>query len=253
MSGDASAWFRRFHGERPRQWLAAEWRRPEWVADLGPLVAVSYLGPRQVVRQHTFAPGARPVLVRDDRGALGVVGGDYKVEEVGIVDNRLTVVDPRTRFTRAGVPVHGRQVPRGEVATVPRANPMTAADLVEGARRVGDAVGVGGVALMTVGGSDMVVERTAWGEGARAAAQLALIVPGAVLCATAAQRIGAGVVVGAIVGGGLRLARHWQWDRMAAAWADRVMPNRRTEETAPAAGIDDRDGRVEATVNARNY
>lgn len=260
---DARAWFSRFHaGTRP-EWTGERVELPRWLADLGPVVSVAYLRatPRgEELREHRFAPHARPTLARDDRGALAVVGGHYNVTEVGIVDNKAMTLhrDPRAGFTSAapmarytprGVPIHGLATPR-EGAVVPRANPLEFADLRVGAARVLDAAVVGGTAFVGLGVSDMIVERTMWSESARAVAQgLGLGLPGALLCFTPAQNIGTGLVAAGMAGAGLRVARARQWDRTVAGWLARMMPGRTAAREGGSLWDEGADVRVEAVAN----
>ncbi len=264
----ARQWFERFHAGASPSWRLERLEPPAWLADLGELVSVAYVRdtPRgREVREHVFAPASRPVLARDDRGALAVVGGSYNVREVGIVDSHKGLQHvphhaalshaPRgiaLRTTPAGVPVHGRQTPR-EGAMVPRANPMSVQDLAHGAQRLGSAVTVGFGTLAGVYLSDMVVERTTLGEKGRAFAQFAALgVPGSIALMTGAHHAGAGAVSAAITGAGLRLFRAWGWDRMLAARLARWWGTMRPEERAGAglwpegAGA---DVRVEAVAN----
>ncbi len=66
--------------------------RPRSLATLGKLVAVTYAtkkGDETAHWEHTFGEegGRRPVLAVDpDTNRLHIVGGDYRVEDRGIVD-----------------------------------------------------------------------------------------------------------------------------------------------------------------------
>lgn len=158
------------------------------------------------------------------------------------------------RVTPQGVPVYGRQTPR-EVVLVRRANPLELVDMKEGGRRVADALVTGGTALVAMGLSDMIVERTTWPESGRALAQgLGLALPGAVLCFTDADAVGAGLVAGGIASAGLRVARARQWERVVAGWIQRMMPGRAAGAAADAGAVlwGDEGGaevRVEAAAN----
>lgn len=262
---DASRWFEQFHGGRAPDWVAERVELPHWLADLGPVLSVSYLrdnGAGELEpRQHTFAPHARPTLARTESGRLAVVGGSYNVTHRGIMDNKaMTRHDPRAQFapmaprvTSAGVPVHGRSTPR-EGAMVPRANPMSMMDLRKGAERLLDGAIIGGTCLVGVGVSDLIVERTMWGESGRAVAQgLGLCVPGAVLMMTSARHVGTGLFAAGVTGVGLRVARARQWDRAVAGWLERMMPGRPAAAREGGALWDDNGGadvRVEAVANA---
>lgn len=225
MSDDLARWYREFHG-RASVPVRAELAAPREVADLGELVAVTYRRPGGDLREHVFSPAARPVLVRDERGALHTLGGAYRVGGKGIADMSSSMVlhDTRPRYSRSGVPVLGRAIPR-EGLSVVRHNPIMGAmeAMRDGAAAVGDAVVVGGVATLGVQGSDALVARTPWSEGWRAAAQgLGLGLPG-LLVIRSMPRTGSGLIAAALVGGVGRWARFKQWDRTAARWASALM------------------------------
>jgi len=261
----AHDWYRAFHGVSPR-WSVEARRDPQWFADMGPAVAVTYLRPTSrgvELRTHPFKPESRPMLARDDGGSLHFLGGNYTVSEFGIMDQsramtRTDYNDPRrgmvpvsatagVRYTPQGVPVHGRQVPR-EGVVVPRANPVSMVELREGGRRVLDAGVIGTTALVSVAVSDALVENTSWSEGARGWVQLAgLGLPGVVLTMTRARSVGVGLVAGGVSGAGLRWMRAAQIDRKIAAWYRKMFRSSSTGQTGGALWDEGgMDARVEA-------
>lgn len=260
---EAAQWYERLHGGLAPEWRAQPVEVPRWLGDLGPLASVTYLRhtPRGVeAREHVFAPHARPTLARTDSGQLAVVDGRYHVTERGIMDHTgLALRDGRAgftaitaqRYTPAGVPVHGRQTPR-EGVMVPRANPLSVADLREGGERIGGAVVAGGACLVLVAASDALVERTSWCENTRAAVQgVGLVVAGSGMCLTGAVDVGRGAIAAGITAAGLRYVRSRGWDRAIAARLASLFGSVRPEERSGGALWDESaDVRVEAMATA---
>lgn len=235
---DANAvarWYARFHG-RPSDVVSTVVRAPRALGDLGELVAVMYRTPAGELREHPFMPHARPVLARDERGGLHVLGGAYTTTERGIVDMNHPMQryeDPRARYTPQGVPIHGLTTPSEGVAVV-RHNPV---DLVmdgiqEAGRRAGAVtvtVASAGVTLLV---TDAAVERLPLSESWRAGVQvLAGVVPG-VVALPHHPNAGTGIIVGGTVGGLSRFVRARGWDQTAARWLEGMLPAR------SASGVD---------------
>lgn len=228
-------WYARFHG-RPGDVVSAVVRTPRELGDLGELVAVMYRTPGGELREHPFMPHARPVLARDERGGLHVLGGAYTTTERGIVDMNHPMqryADPRARFTPQGVPIHGLTTP-GEGVAVVRHNPV---DLVmDGLQEAGRRAGAVTVTLVTAGVTQLVtdaaIERTPFSDGWRVVAQAAAgIVPG-IVALPHHPAFGTGLIVGATSGALTRFVRTRGWDQTAARWLEALLPHR------SASGVD---------------
>lgn len=254
---DVARWYERFHGHRGDV-VAAVVSPPRELGDLGDLVAVLYRTPAGEVREHPFAPSARPTLARDERGRLHVLGGQFTVTERGITDMShamqkytdprasLAHSDPRTRYTAAGVPVHGLATPSEGVA-VPRHNPVSM--VVDGVRAIGQRAGSIAVTVSTAGVtalvSDAIVERTPLSPTWKAAAQVfGTALPG-IVAMPHYPDLGTGLVTGGAVAGISRFVRARGWDQIAMRWLQGMMPAR------AASGVEPGDLPFRVKVEAR--
>lgn len=247
--GTLAHWYQRFHGERPVP-VVEVYTPPRELADVGEALAVVYRTKQGVVREHPFGPAARPTLARDESGKLHVIGGAYKVTERGIVDmghEMARYVDPRTRFSAAGVPIHGLTTPREGVAVV-RHNPVSL--VMDGVREVGHQAGsvaiLAGTAAVTVAVSDLAVEQVPVSQGWRSVIQVGIgALPGSVALPHY-PNFGRGLIVGGFVGGLHRAVRAWGWDQAAGRWLASMLPAR-----APASGVEDLPFKVKVEARAQ--